>query len=65
MLPAKLAKYSPYAKFWVSVVTVVLIGVTVPLGSPAWVPIAIGVLNALGVFFTPNIKGEFEPAPTQ
>lgn len=44
----------PFAKFAVSVISVVLGAVTIPLGSPAWVPVVIMIANALGVFLTPN-----------
>jgi hypothetical protein len=59
VLPKRFAKFSPFAKFWVSVLTVLIMAVAIPLGSPIWVPIAVAALNCIGVFFTPN----FEPAP--
>lgn len=60
MFPKPIAKAAPYAKFVVALITAVAMAVTVPLGSPLWLTIAIAVLNALGVFFTPNIRGEYE-----
>jgi hypothetical protein len=60
-----MARLAPYAKFWCSLVTVVLLAVTVPLGSPAWIPVAVAGLNALAVFFTPNYRGEYEYQETE
>lgn len=59
MLPARFSKVANYAKFWVSLLTLIIMAVAIPLGSPVWVPIVVAALNCAGVFFTPN----FEAAP--
>lgn len=59
MFPAKVVRVFPYLKFVVSLVTVVLMSITIPLGSPVWVPIVIAALNAIAVFLTPNVYGEY------
>lgn len=59
VFPAKVAHFAPYLKFYISLITVVLMSVTVPLGSPVWLPIVIAALNALAVFFTPNFEGRY------
>lgn len=60
MFPKWAVKMAPTAKFWVALVTVIAMSLSVPLGSPFWLTVAIGVLNAVGVFFTPNASGEYE-----
>lgn len=66
MFPAKIVRVAPYLKFYVSLVTVIAMAVTVPLGSPFWLTIVIAALNALGVFFTPNMEGRYEyPEPEE
>lgn len=59
-LPKPIARVAPYLKFACTIITLILLSIAGPIGAPAWVPIAIGVFNALSVLFTPNLRGEYE-----